>query len=289
MDILVIGEMHEEAARLLEGRFKINRISHEYFAGMDIFPETEAVIIRTFTKLGKEELKRLPNLKYVVSCSVGTDNIDTDALKAKGIEIVHCAGTNANSVAEHTIFLMLSLLRNGKNNFVELVGKTVGIIGFGHIGKAVARKLKGFGVKILAYDIVEQEKGLFDELGVNIKDFEYVISNSDILTIHLSLNSSTEKLINEKAFEKMKKGVFFINTSRAGVVDEEMLVKHNGRFGGIGLDVYSEWLKENLNGSNVILTDHTAALGRDSFLRMCVEPVEKFLRIIGLTEYKGKK
>jgi len=278
---LIFDPIHNDAESLLKNKVKlipkkINELEHN--------PEVEAVVLRTYTKLTNRELDFLPNLKHIVSCSVGLDNLDLDEINKRNINLVHCPGTNSNSVAEHTIYFIYSLLRNSERPFPELKGKTLGIIGFGYIGKLVAKKLKGCDLKIIAFDVVPQEQKILEELNTEMKTFDEVIKEADILTIHVNLNKHTEKLINYPVFEKMKKNCYFINNSRAEVVDEEALVHYlnSGKFKGVALDTYSDEFKNKLkdNKNNLILTDHIAAQGEDSFKEMCMQPVQKFIEQI---------
>ena len=279
---LLIGEIHPYSKKLLEERTDLKQISNEQFQEQN-FPEIEAVILRTFTKLGKKELAKLPKLKYVVSCSVGIDNLDLEELQKRKIEVICCQGTNANSVAEHTIYLMFSVMREDPQRpFFEIKNKTIGILGFGAIGKLVARKLIGLEANIIAFDVIPQDPKVLEELKVEMKSIEEVLQQADLITIHIPLNKHTEKLINEKLLRLTKEKSFLLNTSRAEVIDEDILLKliKEGKFRGVGLDVYSEKLKEELNKlkkNNIILTEHLAAQGEDSFNNMCQEPIKLFL------------
>lgn len=279
---LLVGEIHRNANKLLKESTHLTKITNEELEKTDLFPEHEILVVRTFTKVGAKELQKLPDLKYIVSCSVGIDNIDIEEINNRKIELIHCQGTNANSVAEHTIFLLFSLLRNTTPPFSELKNKTIGIIGFGNIGKLVAKKLSGFESKIIAFDIIEQDKKILEELKVEMKPLEDVIKLSDIITIHVPLNPHTKDLINEKLLLIMKPNSFIINTSRAEIIEEDALIRYyqQGKFKGIALDVYSENLKNQLKESNTILTSHTAAQGEDSYEEMCVKPIVELLKKI---------
>ena len=279
-----MGDIHEEARALLRDEFEVKVVSNEAFSqgGAGNF---DVVVIRTHTKIGREELERLERLKYLVSCSVGIDNIDLDALKERGVELVHAPGSNANSVAEHVLYMVLGLIRgNGDRPFFELKGKKVGIIGFGEVGKEVARKLTGFGVELMAFDVIPQDPSVLEELGVKMKSLEEVVEESDLISVHVPLNEHTKGMIDSGLFSKMKPGSFFINSSRAEVVDEAALLESfdAGKFRGLGLDVYSEDLKRGLleREGNVMLSDHVAAYGENSLRDMCVKPVKKLLEYI---------
>ena len=278
MKTLLIGDIEPEALKKLEQNTELTKTSNEEFYANKY--DVEAVVLRTFTQLQTEQLNNLPNLKSVVSCSVGLDNINLNELKERNIELIHTPGSNANSVAEHTLHLIIALLRQDpKTPVAELKNKTIGIVGLGHIGKIVARKLKGFEANVIAFDVIEQDPEVLKELNVQMKTFDEVTQQADILTIHVPLNKHTENLINSNVFANMKTNSFFINTSRAEVIEEASLIQHQSKFRGIALDVYSDNLKQQLT-NHTILTDHIASQGEDSFRNMCLLPIEEFLKRI---------
>lgn len=280
MNTLLIGDVHPEAEALLRESVPLQKVPREAFPLKETNTDIRSVVLRTFTPLKKEELEKLPSLQYVVSCSVGLDNLDLEELQHRKIELIHCPGSNANSVAEHTLYLLFSLLR--KNTpFPELKGKTIGIIGLGYIGKLVARKLKGMEARVIAFDVIPIDKAVLDNLQVEMKDFDSVVKEADILTVHVPLNKHTANVINGKVFGQMKTGAFFINTSRAEVVDEEALLQAvaNGKLRGLALDMCSEGFPERAQQlpGNLLITDHVAAQGEDSFREMCLQPVRLYL------------
>ena len=276
MEGLLIGEIHPEAKKLLTDLVKLEEISSENFLVPNFYPNIDLVVLRTFTQFRKEQLAWFPSLKYIVSCSVGLDNLDLEALRERQVEVIFAPGSNANSVAEHTIYLLFSLLREDlQRPFAELSGKIVGVVGFGAIGKLVARKLKGMGVQVVAFDVVAQDPKVIEELGVTMLDLNAVLERADVITIHVPAMKETEKMISRTCFEMMKRGSFFINTSRAEVVDEEALFMHATTLRGIALDVCSQELTNKLTHPNLLITDHIAAQGEDSFRKQCVEPTIK--------------
>ncbi len=285
MKTLVIGQIHPEALALLKNRVSVISMSQAEFDVVDTM-DCEVVVFRTFNPMHKTQLDKMPRLKYAILCSVGMDNLDAFEMKRRGIELIVVPGTNANSVAEHVLYLLFALLRQDpKRPFAELRGKTVGICGFGAVGKLVARKLKEFECRVVAYDVVVQDPAVVLELGVTMVSFEEIFSQCDIVSLHVPFMKETQGLVGEKAFSLMKSGSFLINTSRAEIVDEHALLSSLHRFRGVGLDVYSEVLAVGLkNGSavlsHVILTPHVAAQGEDSFRAQCVRPVEEFLKKI---------
>lgn len=281
---IIVGTVHPDAKRLFFQYVDAQEITQDEFYRGE-FSEAEVVVLRTYTLLGKNELDKLKNLKYVVNCSVGTDNISIDELQRRGIRLISCSGTNANSVAEHTLYLLMALLRQDtKKPFFELKNKTVGIVGFGNIGKLVARKLIGFDVKILAYDVIPPDVNVTDEFKVEMTDLFSLAQQSNVVTIHVPLNSHTQGLIRTDFLEKMREGSFFINTSRAEVINENALARawKSGKLRGLGLDVYSDNLKKKLRNGNIFFTEHVAAQGEDSFREMCMAPLLQFLKETGM-------
>ncbi len=283
MKVILVGKIHPEAEKLLSEHFDYQHLDNEQFYQREDFSGIQAIALRTFTNLKKEHLDKMPDLKFVVNCSVGFDNLDLDEIEERGIKLVSCSGTNSNSVAEHTIYLLWSLLREDPREFFsELKGKTIGIIGFGNIGKLVAKKLLGSQAKVIAYDVVEQDREVLAELKTEIVSLENLCKDADIITVHVPLNKHTAGLVNRECFENMKEDVFFINTSRSELLDEEALIDKYQRqgFRGLAFDVYSENLKKNLKAGHVIFTDHVGARGEESFRNMCIEPMKKFLSIL---------
>ncbi len=236
------------------------------------------VIIPEHIKVDHSLLSIAKKLK-LVQTGAGFDNVDIDACTQLGIWAANAAGVNAQAVAEHVMALILSYYKNipfldafMKNRIAEnqldytgseLKGKTIGIIGFGAIGKKVAEFCRVFDMNVLAYtrNAVEQSDGF-----VKITDFDNLVSTSDIVSVHLSLNQQTKQMINKAVFKKMKNTALFINTARGGIVNERDLIDalKNRDILGACLDVFeSEPLpieSELRNLDNVILTPHTAGM-----------------------------
>lgn len=198
----------------------------------------------------REMLEGCDNLKAVIRFGVGTDNFDLEAMKEKGIEVGVIA--NHNAVAEFALTLILSTLKNlplydsavrraGWDRYPmrELCGKTVGLLGFGRIGRRLAELLRGFDVKVLAYDPYMNEDAA-KALNVISASFDEVLANADILSLHLPSTPATRHIMNAETFSKMKDGAYFINTARGALVDEAALVEalKSGKLSGAGLDVY---------------------------------------------------
>lgn len=236
------------------------------------------VIIPEHIKVDDSLLSSAKNLK-LVQTGAGFDNVDIDACTRRGIWVANAAGVNAQAVAEHVMALMLSYYKNipffdsfMKNKMdenqldytgSELQGKTIGIIGFGAIGKKVAEFCRAFDMNVLAYarNAVVQSDGF-----VKMVDFDTLVSTSDIVSLHIPLNQQTKQLINKEIFQKMKNTALFINTARGGIVNERDLIDavKTRDIAGACLDVFeSEPLptdSELRNLSNVILSPHTAGM-----------------------------
>jgi D-3-phosphoglycerate dehydrogenase len=240
-----------------------------------------------------EILEKLTDLKVISRCGTGLDNIDLSAAKRLGIKVFNTPDAPTIAVAELTIGLILNLLRKiNRMDFALrqdrweklmgnlLCGKTVGIIGFGRIGRKVAELLKHFGCKIKYYDTgiaVEGQDAERVELSELLKD-------SDIISIHVS---TKEQVLGEDEIEQMKKGAWFVNVSRGGVVDESALYHalKDGRLAGAALDVFEqEPYKGKLRElDNVILTPHIGSYAKEARIKMEIEAAENLLKGLEVT------
>lgn len=241
-------------------------------------------------KINKQVLEKATNLKMIQRTGVGLDSLDLEEIKKKSVPVYVNQGVNSHSVAEHTIMLILASLRKlpeiDKNTKLgiwkkqiqgvhtyELYGKTVGIVGMGNIGQAVAERLKGFGVNILYYDMYQLDKEKEEQLNVVKCDLNKLLEKSDIITLHCPLTEDTKNLVSRDTIEKMKDGAIIINTGRGSLINEQdlALALQNGKILYAGIDVYSnEPPKDNvlLGLSNVITTPHIGGVTYDSFYRM---------------------
>jgi len=254
--------------------------------------------------IDKEVIESAIKLRMIQRTGVGTDTIDLETLKEKGIPIYINPGINSTSVAEHTIMLMLSVLRrlnivdaevkSGKwrknDNGIEcnsLIGKTIGIIGMGNIGRTVVKMLQPFGVTVLYYDPVRLPEHEENNLNIQYCDLHELLKQIDILSLHCSLTPQTKGFIGTFEIASMKHGAVIINTARGQLIDETALAEalKQGHIKGAGLDVLSQepLIKDNplLNFDNVILTPHIGGLTIEIFRKMIREAFEN----IRLFEY----
>ena len=246
----------------------------------------------------KRLLDKAIKLKVISRLGVGTDNIDLEEAKKRNIKVYKTETTPAPAVAELALGFMLDLARkiSHQNNTLKsgtwkkemgilLQGKTLGIIGLGTIGKTLVKLVKGFNFNILAFDLYRDEQFAKDHC-VNYCDLDTLLSESDIISIHLNLTDETNKLMNVEQISKMKPESILINASRGEMIDEKALYKalKENNILGAGLDVFNN---EPYSGplaelENVILTPHIGSYAKELRIQMEIEAVENLIR--GLNE-----
>ncbi|MDC0198064.1 hypothetical protein OAK13_04510 [Candidatus Thioglobus sp.] len=259
--------------------------------------ETDAVIVRNKTQLTEELLLKANKLSFVGRLGVGLDNIDTDFCSANGIFVQPATGMNADSVAEYVITCALSLLKNipiahsgtasgqwprTSIESRELGGKTLGLLGFGTIGRKVCRLAQLFGAEVIAYDPFFQKSDV-SEFDISLVEQENLFSLSDVISIHLPLTNDTKDLINENSFKLMKRNPIIINSSRGSIVNELDLIEAYSQnvISGFALDVYSsepvqeDFYKQISNSMNCILTPHNSGVTSESNVRVSQFIAEK--------------
>jgi len=218
-----------------------------------------------------------PRLKVISRFGVGIDNIDLQAAKLRNIKVTNALGQNANAVAELAVGFMFLMLRNlvfQKNELDQgiwtrsvghdIKGKTIGLIGFGDIAKRVAKKLAGFDVRIITYDLFPDFERA-RELNAEFVDENQLLMESDIVSIHIPNNAQTYHYMNKERFSRMKPGSYFINTARGALVDTQALFEaiESGHLGCAALDVFEKeplpHTSKLLNTNRIICTPHTGA------------------------------
>ncbi|HDI73216.1 MAG: hypothetical protein DRO76_03060 [Candidatus Altiarchaeales archaeon] len=263
-------------------------------------PDYDALIVRSATKVTEDVIKA-GNLKIIGRAGVGLDNIDVDAAKKRGIKIVNSPEASTISVAELVFGSLIALMRKiihahhsmkeGKwerSRFEgnELYGKTLGIVGFGRIGKEVAMRARVFGMNVLAYDphITEEDCREF-----NIKycmELDDLIKDSDVITLHVPLTKETKNLINEERLKLMKESAVLVNIARGGIVNEDSLYRalKENKIKGAVLDVFESEPPEGsplLSLNNVVLTPHLGASTEEAQINagmVVVEKIRNFFR-----------
>jgi len=284
--------------------------------------DTEILCVFVDSTIDKDVIKSLPNLKMIATRSTGYDHIDLVFAKERNITVTYVPSYGENTVAEFAFALILSLSRKvyqsvdifretGNYSFEGLIGfdlkgKTLGVIGTGRIGRYAIKMAKGFDMNVLGYDPFPNEEAS-KELGFIYKEFEDVLKESDIITIHVPYTKENHHMFNEKTLGMMKKGALLINTARGPLVETTALVAglQSGQIGGAGLDVLEEEgvLKDEmgfvLHGTaeghdmrtmianhvlsdmpNVLLTPHTAFNTKEAIIRILdttIENIEAYI------------
>lgn len=261
------------------------------------------IVLCNKTLLNRNNLKEARNLKYIGLFATGYNNIDIEYCKERGIVVCNSPSYSTDSVAQLTFSLILELTNRvcdyrelvDKGDWIksrtfsmfpipliELAGKTLGIIGFGSIGRKTAEIALAFGMKVIAYNRSEKTAE-----GVEFTDLDTLLSQSHIVSLHCPLNAQSQNLINEKTIAKMKDGAFLINTARGPIVDEQALANalNSGKLAGAGVDVLcKEPMSEDCplyKARNCIITPHIAWAGletRERLLDIVFGNIESFLQ-----------
>lgn len=262
----------------------------------------DALIVRNQTRVDEALLAQTPRLRVVGRLGVGLDNLDREALRARGVVLTWSPGSNAVSVAEYVMGAMLlsarrfvgvaAETRQGQwNRFAavgtELRGKHLGIIGLGDIGSRLARRAQAFGMTVLAHDpALHPDHFALQEFGVFLADLESVLQTSDFISLHAPLTPATRHLLGARTLELVKPGATLINTARGGLIDEQALVAalQRGRLAGAVLDVREQEPPEEDDPlrelPNVILTPHVAGVTEESNRRTSFRVVRDVLRVL---------
>jgi D-3-phosphoglycerate dehydrogenase len=275
MRVLVREPIAEAGLELLRAKFDVDVDTDSPLD--DIVGGYEAIVIRSATKLTAEVIEKATRLRVIGRAGVGVDNVDVDAATRRGIVVANAPESNVVSAAEHTVGLLLALARNipqahaaltagrwerSKWGGVELADKTLGVLGFGRIGRQVARRALALQMKVIAYDpFVGAER--FRELGVESGTFEHVLERADFITLHLPLTDETRDAIDAAAIERMRDGVRIVNAARGELLDLDALVAalESGKVAGAAIDVFPQEPYDGplLRAPHVVVTPHLAA------------------------------
>jgi len=291
--VLIADPMSPEALEALKSLPTLEVIVK---TGMDeaelikTIPEFHTAVVRGATKVTKNVIDAASNLELIIRAGIGLDNIDVTAANEKGIQVANTPAATTISVAEHTFGLMLASVRNhGKANLsmkahkwekkafsgTELYEKTLGIIGSGRIGLDVARRALAFGMKVLVYDIINVQS----DLDIKQVSMEELLSQSDLISLHLPLTEQTRHIISDEEFSKMKDGVILVNASRGGTVNEQALLTalESGKVRAAAIDVFEKEPPVDfslIDHPNVLATPHIGAAAKEGQKRAGFEVVE---------------
>ena len=300
--VAIIEKIHQDGLDLLKNNpnyeFKIIEDTSEQNLIKEL-PNFEACTLRV-SKLNKKIMSNCKNLKVISRHGVGYDNVDLSYIKEKNISLLITATANAVAVAEHVIYMMLSISKsinrydnevrigNFKKNAssittLELFNKEILIVGFGRIGQCLIKRCKGFDMNVKIYDPFVKKEIIEKFGGKKIENLDEGLQKCDFLSLHVPLNEKTRNLINYSKIKNMKKNAILINTARGGIVNEEDLNKalNENIVFGAGLDVFEEEPvnKNNplLSNKKVILSPHSATFTNECKSRMSIEATKNII------------
>lgn len=273
---------------------------------LDIIPEYDAIIVRSGTTVDKDVLEAGTNLRAVGRAGIGVDNIDIQAATARGVIVMNTPQANAIATAEQAMTLMLAVSRFTaqshasvavgewrRSAFVgqQLYRKTLGVIGFGRIGRLVAQRAQSFGMEVIAYDPFVSEE-VARGLGVLLLDMDDLLAQADYISLHTVISPETTRMINAAAIEKMKEGVIIINAARGKLVDEKALADAliQGKVKAAALDVYSvEPPVDNplIGLPNVLHTPHLGASTVEAQRDVATQIVDQVLDALRGKDYRN--
>ena len=241
------------------------------------------------------------DLRVISRYGAGVDRVDLAAAQAKGIPVCNTPGANAQAVADlafaliHCAARKVPMLdrktRDGqwpRSTGIELYGKTIGILGLGAVGKGVAQRAQGFSMRVLASDPFINEQ-YAAEHNIAVSSFDGIITNADVISLHLPLTGETRHIISGEVMGRMKKGAILINSARGGLIDERAAHEHlkSGHLGGLGLDAYEEEPPKAsplFELDNVVLTPHTAAHTTEATANMAIMAVRNLVDVLSGNE-----
>ncbi|WP_207427072.1 2-hydroxyacid dehydrogenase [Pedobacter sp. SYSU D00535] len=250
------------------------------------------IAIRTKFKIDRELMDAGTRLQFIARAGAGLDNIDEAYANTRGIRLLNAPEGNRDAVGEHAVGMLLSLMNNLRkadievrngiwdregNRGLELKGRTVAIIGYGHMGRSFARKLKGFEVNVIAYD--KYKTGFSDEYASEVS-MEQVVKQADILSLHIPLTRETRQMVDDEYFFHFRKPIFFLNTARGEVVNTVAVLNaiREGKILGAGLDVLEvekfpqlgeqTWFQDLVSNGRVLLSPHVGGWTVESYRKI---------------------
>jgi len=295
--ILVTRAVPEQGLKMLEAHFDVEHYDKHTAIPRPLLlkklKDKDGLLCILTDKVNPELLKAAPKLRAVATFSVGYDHIDVPACSARGVVVTNTPGVLTETTADFTWALLMSaarrvvegdrFMRAGKYKGwdpmmilgTDVHGKTLGVVGFGRIGQAVARRALGFGMKVLYYDRQRLFPEVEKEYGAEYREFDDLLRQSDFVTLHTVLDQTTHHLIDERAFALMKRSAYLINAARGPIIDEKALVTalRTERIRGAGLDVYELEPKMAAGMAklpNVVLAPHLASASLETRTKMGV-------------------
>lgn len=295
---LVVDEMHRSLRQLMKSiGVQINYCPDlsmaEVPAALAAFPY-EGLMVRSKVRVGAQLLRHAPHLRYVARAGAGVDNIDEEALAAAGITLLNAPEGNRDAVGEYAIGLLLAVFRNipradaevregrwrrEENRGEEIAGKTIGLLGYGHTGRAFARRLRGFDCTVIAHDI---DSKCQPDGNATLVSLEELQGRADVLSLHIPYSSANHHFVNDAFLTVSERNCWLLNTARGEVLDHAALVRglRGGYVRGAGLDVLENERLRTLTpeqittfdflktAPNVVLSPHIGGWTQQSFLRI---------------------
>ncbi len=304
-NILIADDIHQAFIEMVEpAGFECDyRPTITPAEALEIIGNYEGLVIRSKFQLDKKYLDAAGKLQFICRAGAGMDNIDEAYAISKGITLINAPEGNMDAVGEHAVGMLLSLMNNFNiadkqvragswqreaNRGYELKGRTVGIIGYGFMGKSFARKLSGFGVNVIAYD---KYKTGFSDVYAREVSMEEIVKHSDVLSLHVPLTAETNELVTDEYLFHFKKPIFFINTSRGKTAQVQAILNaiKQGKILGAALDVLEvekfpslaeqTWFEELRKSDKVLLTPHVAGWTFESYRKISEVMAQKLLNI----------
>ncbi len=296
MTILLLETIDPDAEEIL-GKVDEVVVASEPTAGDENLPfeKIQAIVTRGLGRLDQALMQRCLRLKVIARCGAGLDNVDTDTARQLGVPVIYAPGVNSGAVAEHTLMLILALQRQGfnssnavksnhwdiRNSLVcdDVQGKTLGIVGYGRVGKKVAGLAEAFGMKLAIFDPYQLTSSTHESL-------EELLRLSDIVTLHLPLTEESRHLMDARQIAKMKPRAILINTSRGEIVDSSAVVAalDSGHLGGYGADVVDIEPPPDdyalTRHSRSMITPHVASLTQNTYRQLCVYTAENLVAVL---------
>ena len=255
--VLVTDSLAPQGLEILEGTTGITVHNAPGLKGQDLLEaifDAEALVIRSGTQVTAEVIAAGEKLRVIARAGIGVDNVDVPAATARGIAVMNTPGGNNITTAEHAIALMISLARHipqatasmkqgewEKKRFLgmELYNRTLAVVGLGNIGRIVAKRGRGLGMKVVAYDPFLSERARAAS-EVELVSFDELLARADVISIHVPRTPDTTGMLGEEAFTKVRPGVLIVNAARGGILDEAALLRalDDGRVGGAAMDVF---------------------------------------------------
>lgn len=294
MNILIVDDIHEILLeKLSNAGVKFNyQPEIDKIGAEKLIPEYDGLIIRSKFQVDKDFIDLNPSLKMIGRAGAGMDNIDESYAESKGIKLIPANEGNRDAVGEHMIGMLLSLMNNlnrgdkelrtglwkrEENRGYELKGRTVALIGYGHNGKAMAKKLSGFDVNVIAYD--KYKTGFSDQYATEVS-MEEVVKRADVLSFHIPLTRETKGMVDDEYLYHFRKPLFFLMGARGGIVNIPAVLKKldEGKIIGAAFDVLpiekfpsladQDWYQDLINRENVLLSPHVAGWTFESYYKL---------------------